>query len=227
MAPMLPMMKAVDSFMVLGVNCVNCSMGGRGIAAPYCATMPGGRTVPAMRGRCGRVIHRTDRTLPSSLPLPGWGTTGSATHRRCKGSGNELRFSFGWFVCGFSLQGRMPQRQGTSDTSHIVTARRSACALVICRPADRAAPPTHRVRVRQVRGRIRRVIVSVRLVCFILVGQRGILCPLLCHLGVWHQGDGAAGINRQQSSIQSSDAIISIGVEFGIPVAQVEHLRAP
>ena len=67
-------------------------------SAPACATRRGGRTVPGMRGRCERVTHRRGRRRPSAPPLPGWGTTVTATRKRCKGSGNELRFSFGWFV---------------------------------------------------------------------------------------------------------------------------------
>ena len=50
-----------------------------------------------MRGRCGRVIHRSGRILPCALPLPESGTTATATHRHCRGSGNGLRFSWGSF----------------------------------------------------------------------------------------------------------------------------------
>jgi len=30
---------------------------------------------------------------------PGWGTTGSATRKRCRGSGSGLRFAWGWLRC--------------------------------------------------------------------------------------------------------------------------------
>jgi len=57
---------------------------------------------------------------------------------------------------GMRWSGGGAQRHSVSDTSHISTARRSAYPLVICRPADRALPPTHRVRARADRGRMRR-----------------------------------------------------------------------
>jgi len=68
----------------------------------------------------------------------------------------SLEVVAGLVVHVVSLQGRDAQRHSVWDTSHIVTARRSACALVICRPADRALPPTQRVRARADRGRMRR-----------------------------------------------------------------------
>jgi hypothetical protein len=58
--------------------------------------MPSGRTVPGMRGRCGRVTRRSGRRSPSAPPHQGWGTTGSATHTHRRGSGSGLRFSFAW-----------------------------------------------------------------------------------------------------------------------------------
>ena len=55
----------------------------------------GGRTGRGCWGRCARVTHSSGRTLPYAVPPPGWGTTGSATRTGCRGSGSELRFSWG------------------------------------------------------------------------------------------------------------------------------------
>jgi hypothetical protein len=82
--------------------------GGEGARGTRCATMPSGRTVPGMRGRCGRVNHRSGRSPPSAPLRAGWGTTGSATHTGCRGSGSELRFSFGgvaWYELIIGHQG--------------------------------------------------------------------------------------------------------------------------
>jgi len=53
----------------------------------------GGRTVPCCWGQHGRVIHRSGRSLPCSLPLPEWGTTVTATPAGCMGSGSGSQSS--------------------------------------------------------------------------------------------------------------------------------------
>ncbi len=68
-----------------------------------------------------------------------------------------MRSSLVVCVDAVSLQGRGAQRHSVSDTSHIVTARRSACALVIWRPALRALPPIQKATAAKVRGRIARI----------------------------------------------------------------------
>ena len=67
--------------------------GGEGARGTRCATTEGGRTVPVMRGRCGRVTRRSGRRSPSALPHQGWGTTVTATRSGCRGSGSGLRFA--------------------------------------------------------------------------------------------------------------------------------------
>ena len=78
---------------------------------PPCATTPGGRIGRGRRGRCARVTRSSGRTLPSAVPPPGWGTTGSATHTHRRGSGSELRSS--WVGCRLLVNcsmdgGRLP-----------------------------------------------------------------------------------------------------------------------
>jgi hypothetical protein len=81
--------------------------GWRGVRCPPCATTEGGRTVPGRRGQYGRGTRRTDRRSPYAPPHQGSGTTGSATHTHRRGSGNGLRFAFGWVVWyGIILQGQ-------------------------------------------------------------------------------------------------------------------------
>ena len=73
--------------------------------------------MPAMRGRCGRVNRRSGRILPSAPPHQGWGTTGSTTRTGCKGSGSELRFSFGWVAWYESIIGGGEGARGTRCAS--------------------------------------------------------------------------------------------------------------
>ena len=53
-----------------------------------------GRTVRRVKG-----IRRSGRILPYALPLPGWGTIGSATVAHRRGSGNGLRSASGVLRC--------------------------------------------------------------------------------------------------------------------------------
>lgn len=46
--------------------------------------------------QCEQESSRSGRTLPSSVLPPECGTTGSATHSGCRGSGSELRSAWGW-----------------------------------------------------------------------------------------------------------------------------------
>ena len=72
---------------------------------------------------------------------------------------------------------------------------------------------------------------SVRFVWYgsILQHGRGASLPPVCHLGVWHQGDRGAGINRQQGGIQGGDAAgqVRSGEDARELRTQVQQFGAP
>ena len=74
--------------------------------------------MPGRRGQRGRVTRRTCRRSPYALPLPGWGTTESATGSHRRGSGNELRFSW----VGVVWYERILRGQGASSAPQCASA---------------------------------------------------------------------------------------------------------
>ena len=140
-----------------------------------------------MRGQRGRVTRRSGRSPPYAPPRQAWGTTVTATHTHRRGSGNELRFSFGLvcLVC-FILVGR---NQGSG----------APCASSATVPDPPVADPTVFDGAATIQGiGVHQVVMlpiilnpwsgvdrgkRVQVVCFhdsILQGQRGHPAPLVC-----------------------------------------------